>query len=215
MRGDGAVYAWLVLIDWKRTGNYYFVLFSENRLGPIYEMHKMRVDVPDPSLEWTYAPKKRGGKNDQRLAYFLATYGAGTASLRLPKTTAEIDDFVDDLIELAEYRLKADALAENMPPSRDWIIEGFPEGRRIFRLHRARERSPKLISEAKKRAMEREGDLRCSCCNFDFGVMYGKVGEGYIEAHHTKPLSSLDEGGAEVDTIFSIDVAPKPKTVRH
>lgn len=195
MEGDDGMRTWLVLIDWKMNGTYYLVLFPENRIGPIYEMHRMQAASPDPTLEWTYIPKKRDGKNDQRRAYFLTTYGTRTATLVLPKALEEIDEFVDDLIELAVYRLKADTLAKVMPSSREWVLEGFPEGRRIFRLHSARERNPSLISEAKKRAIRRDGTLRCTCCGFDFGLAYGKVGIGYLEAHHTKPLSSLDDDG--------------------
>lgn len=195
VQGDDLVRTWLLLLDWKMTGNYYVVVFPENRLGPVCELHRMRPDGLEPTLEWTYTPRKRDGKNEQRQAYFLATYGTDTAALNLPETATQIDDFVDDLIELVEYRRKADALAENVPPSRDWVVEGFPEGRRLYRLHSARERNPKLIREAKKLAMKRDGVLRCTCCGFDFGATYGEVGHGYIEAHHTRPLSLLDESG--------------------
>ena len=95
VQGEDSFRTWLVLIDWKRNGAYYVVLFPENRFGPIYEVHKMRSGGPDPSLEWTYVPRKRDGKNAQRRAYFLATYGTVTAKLTLPKTDAGIDDFVD------------------------------------------------------------------------------------------------------------------------
>jgi len=43
-------------------------------------------------------------------------------------------------------------LAANVPPSRDWVVEGFPEGRRLYRLHSARERNSKLIRDQKKLA---------------------------------------------------------------
>ncbi|MBU9551989.1 HNH endonuclease [Burkholderia multivorans] len=186
---------WLLLIDWKKTGNYYIVIFPESRLGPICELHKLLAHASIPTLEWTYPPSKRDGKNEQRRAYFLATYGSETTTLILPQTAAQIDNFVDDLFELAEYRLKADALAENVPPAREWALEGFPEGRRLYRLHSTRERNPQLIREAKEIAMRRDGCLRCSCCGFDFNEAYGEIGHGYIEAHHTMPLSSLEDDG--------------------
>lgn len=187
--------SWVLLIDWKKTGNYYVVVFPESRRGPVCELHITRPDNLELALKWAYVPKKQDGKNGQRQAYFLATYGTDTATLILPKTEAQIDDFLDDLIELAEYRLKADSLAENVPPARDWVVEGFPEGRRIYRLHATRERNPKLVREAKELAMKRDGALRCACCDFDFGATYGQIGHGYVEAHHTKPLSSLEERG--------------------
>ncbi|MCW5921401.1 MAG: HNH endonuclease [Saprospiraceae bacterium] len=32
----------------------------------------------------------------------------------------------------------------------------------------------------------------CQICGFDFQQVYGKVGEDYIEAHHTLPLSEIE-----------------------
>jgi 5-methylcytosine-specific restriction protein A len=69
--------------------------------------------------------------------------------------------------------------------------EEFPEGRILYRLHRARERSAALVRQAKIRALKRDGRVSCVACGFDFGKSYGKLGEGYIECHHARPLSSL------------------------
>jgi predicted HNH restriction endonuclease len=70
-----------------------------------------------------------------------------------------------------------------------------PEGAIHLRLHRLRERSRALVLEAKRLFVERHGRLFCELCGFDFERMYGPVGAGYIEAHHAKPLASLQEGG--------------------
>ena len=67
----------------------------------------------------------------------------------------------------------------------------FPEGRILYRLHRRRERSKEVIEQAKAEAKETHGRLFCCVCNFDFAAFYGKVGEGFIEGHHTKPLAEL------------------------
>jgi putative restriction endonuclease len=55
-----------------------------------------------------------------------------------------------------------------------------------------RERDPQVINKAKKLAKQQCGRLYCCICTFDFEKRYGKVGEGFIEGHHTKPLSELD-----------------------
>jgi hypothetical protein len=34
---------------------------------------------------------------------------------------------------------------------------------------------------------------RCVACGFDFGDVYGRRGEGYIEVHHLTPLAEVDE----------------------
>jgi 5-methylcytosine-specific restriction protein A len=71
--------------------------------------------------------------------------------------------------------------------------EIFPEGRVLFRLHRARERNRNLVRRAKARAMRQHGRLFCCVCTFDFAATYGAIGEGFIECHHTRPLSELVE----------------------
>lgn len=38
-----------------------------------------------------------------------------------------------------------------------------------------------------------EYGYRCCICNFDFEEFYGKIGAGYIEVHHLKPLNEINE----------------------
>jgi hypothetical protein len=35
---------------------------------------------------------------------------------------------------------------------------------------------------------------RCQACELDFGERYGKIGQGFIEAHHLRPIATLEEG---------------------
>ena len=63
------------------------------------------------------------------------------------------------------------------------------EGRRILRLHLVRERSLALVRSF-KRALS---DLHCWVCGFDFEEVYGEIGRDFIEAHHTKPVASLED----------------------
>jgi 5-methylcytosine-specific restriction enzyme A len=61
------------------------------------------------------------------------------------------------------------------------------EGRKILRKHLKAERSSKLVKEFKRSL----NSYACSVCKFDFGKTYGDLGEGFIEAHHTKAVSDL------------------------
>lgn len=70
--------------------------------------------------------------------------------------------------------------------------EEFPEGKVLYKLHRARERNSKLIKRAKEAAMK-NGTLACAVCGFDFYEAYGELGKGYIECHHTIPLSQYQD----------------------
>jgi 5-methylcytosine-specific restriction protein A len=65
------------------------------------------------------------------------------------------------------------------------------EGALLTRVHRARERSRKLVQAKKKSMMEANGQLSCEACGFDFAEAYGALGEGFIECHHRRPLHSL------------------------
>ncbi|MDP3113107.1 MAG: EVE domain-containing protein [Thermodesulfovibrionales bacterium] len=72
-------------------------------------------------------------------------------------------------------------------------VSEFPEGHAAYVLHRKRERSASLIQQAKTSAIKKFGSLYCQVCGFDFSLNYGRIGEGYIEAHHTIPVSELNE----------------------
>jgi predicted RNA-binding protein with PUA-like domain len=78
----------------------------------------------------------------------------------------------------------------------------FPEGRTAYILHRKRERSAALTQKVKSLALKKYGKLFCQVCHFDFNEKYGTIGEGYIEAHHTIPVSQLK--GASVTRIEDI-----------
>jgi hypothetical protein len=67
----------------------------------------------------------------------------------------------------------------------------FPEGREVQYLHRSRERNAQVIKIAKERFLEMYGRLFCAVCGFDFEATYGPDGAGFIEAHHTIPVSEL------------------------
>jgi len=66
----------------------------------------------------------------------------------------------------------------------------FPEGRVLYRLHRQRERNTNLVKKKKATAES----LSCEVCGFDFLATYGEIGRGYIECHHTLPISDYSSG---------------------
>jgi 5-methylcytosine-specific restriction enzyme A len=70
--------------------------------------------------------------------------------------------------------------------------EEFPEGKVLYRVHRMRERSGKVIKQKKDLAL-RNNELHCEVCKFDFYKEYGELGKGYIECHHTIPISDYKE----------------------
>lgn len=64
----------------------------------------------------------------------------------------------------------------------------------IFRLHKRIERNYTLSTKVKKI----QGYV-CKACDKDFETMYGILGKNYIEAHHLKPLATLQGEKIELD----------------
>jgi HNH endonuclease len=63
------------------------------------------------------------------------------------------------------------------------------EGQPKLVQHKRRERSRSL----RKKRIEQAGEsLVCEACGFNFEQIYGDRGRGFIECHHTTPLSQID-----------------------
>jgi 5-methylcytosine-specific restriction protein A len=69
-----------------------------------------------------------------------------------------------------------------------------PEGKVLTRLHKFRERNRDLVEKKKRKALEAHKCLVCEVCDFDFSDVYGDLGYGFIECHHTAPISQLQPG---------------------
>jgi 5-methylcytosine-specific restriction endonuclease McrA len=186
---------WVLLIDWREKDDFYVVLFPESKSGPIAEIHSLVESSGDAVLHWRYSPSKRDGKNGERKAYFVESFLSDNVQISVPAISQGIDDFLEELFSLANCREKADRLDPDRPISRS----GFPEGKLKEKLHLSRERNRELVRQAKLIALNQNGCLKCVCCGFDFFSAYGEVGKGFIEAHHTKPISTLHEDGEETN----------------
>ena len=68
------------------------------------------------------------------------------------------------------------------------------EGAILTGLHHYRERDRSLVEKRKAQELKRTGRLACEACGFEFSTVYGSRGGAYIEAHHTRPLESLEPG---------------------
>jgi predicted HNH restriction endonuclease len=67
----------------------------------------------------------------------------------------------------------------------------YPEGAEKYKYHRSLERDPSIARKAKERRFNLTGELKCDVCGFSFFGTYGVLGEGFIEAHHTIPVTEL------------------------
>jgi 5-methylcytosine-specific restriction protein A len=69
-------------------------------------------------------------------------------------------------------------------------------------------------SAARKKCIEYHG-TSCAVCGMSFRNTYGDIGDGFIQVHHLKPLSSVD-GQYEVDPIKDmIPVCPNCHAMIH
>lgn len=106
--------------------------------------------------------------------------------------------------EFAESPYRLHAVAEAIranhtlaePPERYETEEEeeFVEGRILTRMHRQRERNATAVRKKKARVLAETGRLACEGCGFDFEAVYGRLGEGFAECHHTVPVSELKAG---------------------
>ncbi len=86
-----------------------------------------------------------------------------------------------------ELRDKIFGIGEDEQTTNDEISEGSI----IYRFHKALERSKKIVKKKKEQVWKQRGKLVCEVCDFDFQLVYGELGRGFIECHHRTPLSRL------------------------
>lgn len=69
------------------------------------------------------------------------------------------------------------------------------EGELKLSQHLKRERNTKIVKMAKELfKIKHNGRVFCEICGFDFHERYGELGEGFIEAHHIKPIAQMKPG---------------------
>jgi hypothetical protein len=93
----------------------------------------------------------------------------------------EVDQAEQEAEQVMQSRVQQDLDAMK---EEEIYLEGKPIGRHI----NVYERRPEL-----RLAAIRFHGTKCQVCEFDFGVIYGEHGDGYIEVHHLRPVSSLGD----------------------
>ena len=111
------------------------------------------------------------------------------------------NEFVNDkfkLRELAEGLKNVTGSSVEMEAASKVLVseeeDSAKEGETFLRMHLVRERNKTLVDRKKKSVLAEKGKLECEVCGFDFVGIYGELGDGFIECHHTKPVSNLRSG---------------------
>ena len=86
----------------------------------------------------------------------------------------------------ADVESQSDVGEEFNLPTSTTVVET-----RKYAFHRKIERNRTATRQAKKF----HGTV-CQACDLDFAKRYGSIGKGFIEAHHLKAISTLEEGVA-------------------
>jgi len=87
---------------------------------------------------------------------------------------------------------------EELPrvPGMQSVFKSALEGQRVLalRAHRKREAGLREAKIADATFRSSDGHLRCEVpgCGFDFEIRYGRVGRGYIQVHHRRPLGERE-----------------------
>jgi len=119
---------------------------------------------------------------------------SGGGKVLEPKVWEEFSGDKERLRKVAQAIRAGVASGEVAAPQEDEEALDFPEGAATLRMHRGRERDPKVKRAAIKAALRRSPRLACVVCDMSFGEKYGVIGSGYIECHHTIPVSDLKPG---------------------
>ena len=125
-------------------------------------------------------------------------------------TCAVLLDRSADLLAASEYGRWLVAYLSDIPADR--ITTAPPaaappepalsavEGKRLFRLHRRREREPGLARAKRRQILSQTGRLACEACDNDYQRTYGPAAARVFEVHHLSPLGELDDQDAETET---------------
>ena len=104
------------------------------------------------------------------------------------------DIYSDDFDELSKV---SEAIKNNLGSVLSTLEQDddmeFKEGKILTRVHQVRERNPSVVRKKKKEVLDKKGKLECEACGFDFFSVYGDLGYGFAECHHTVPVSELGE----------------------
>lgn len=123
--------------------------------------------------------------------------------LRVSKGARQVwEAHKDNLAQVSQIVKKIDSFTRadfSVPSAESVDVAEAPEGQILTYWHVRRERSTGLTRRKKEQFQdENKGRLFCEICRFDYERRYGTRGKGFIETHHTRPLSQMPAEGTTV-----------------
>jgi hypothetical protein len=203
--------SWTVnMFDWRirlNVGQVLVLQFETDEIFFYVRLARGRPEfaaVPVSSRKFQYAPAEITSIPPQHWKdheWFISA--AAEAKRSSPFKRAFSEGLMQHLERLLRTKLPRPAYLDNaatandrsavqsepdLEPFDDWPAAS--EGRRQLFTHYRVERNRSLIERKKNAARKATGGLACEVCNFDFST-YEKLGEGFCEVHHLRPLSEL------------------------
>jgi 5-methylcytosine-specific restriction protein A len=126
--------------------------------------------------------KGKGMTNGSKLDEMIF-HEFSTQKERLHSIASEIRE----ILTHSELKVQIERIEED----EQTILDSVLEGQILYRLHKVRERDPKIVNQKKEQAFYQSGKLACEACTFTFEEYYGLIGNGFIECHHRVPLSQF------------------------
>lgn len=131
---------------------------------------------------------------------FTTRISSGTSGAKLPQLVdekRELTAIVKKVLKLVTEYDMWDFAFDDEISIRD-LDTGVAEGDKKIKRHFFRERNPGLVAKKKSSVV---GDLKCVVCDFVFSEKYGDIGNGFIECHHTIPISQDDREKTKLEDL--------------
>ncbi|RJQ14742.1 MAG: hypothetical protein C4560_12150 [Nitrospiraceae bacterium] len=160
--------------DISRPG--YIVLIGKH-LGEQGEEIKNQFLHGECFQEWKEAKNIKGQNANERFEYFAKLNSQKSLESKKIEDVHTIDKGLEHISAEGELTIYPDEISD---------IKKYKEGSVTTVVVDRYERDP----TARKECISHYG-IDCIVCGFNFGKVYGKIGEGFIHVHHVKPLSEI------------------------
>lgn len=124
--------------------------------------------------------KQRGEEEAQRLAIEARE-----------NAIAELDEWDDS--HWQPYARRENEFPSDADDVPEFIDPFGYEGDEKYKIHRDRERDPRMRAVKLAAFLNEHGALFCELCHFSFELEYGRIGQGLIEVHHLVPLAEMTQ----------------------
>jgi len=178
---------------------------GKNRNDDLFSQKVRNIKSHDSLNEFVYYSKQNGWSLKPEGIKFLADNNEIVTEIdaimsNTSFTYYEKITFIDLAILpfFPKRAIKVKAISTEIKPVKKvkkiiYFDENISEGKSITKTIKLYERSKKLRESAIAHFSDKDGNIKCSICGFDFGKEYGKFGKGYIEIHHKKPIFSYED----------------------